>query len=167
MSYIDRILERTGVYVTSIDGSEAATGTVEATSDNIDVSEARQVAFLLAALGTGTVDMTLQYGVLTSGSAGGTDIGNKYGNTFGGVSTFDTLVVGTSTGTYTGTEGNIYAIEVDASSLPENTVYLRAIISSGTANTFATLTTLVSKDRYPPIDSSDDVTKITLTEIDS
>jgi hypothetical protein len=165
MSYIDRIMERTGIYISAIDVTDGSTATQEVTTDAVEVDENRQIAFVLHALGTGTVDMTIQYGVLTSGSAGGTDIGNKYGNTQGGTATYDTLIVGTATATYEGTEGEVIVVETDASSLPENTVYLRAIMTTGSVNTFATLHTLVGKDRYPPVDSSDDVTKVTLTEI--
>jgi hypothetical protein len=171
MSYIDRIMERTGLYVAAIDGNEASTATQQVTSDVIDMDETRQVAFVLKSLGTGTVDATIQYGVLTSASAGGTAIGNKYGNTQGGEATYATLTVGTDVQTFqfTGADktdvAGVTLIQTDAQSLPANTRYLRAIMSSGSVNTFATLHILTADVRYPPATSDSDVSVTTETEI--
>lgn len=167
MSYIDRIMERTGLYVVAIDGAAAATATQAVTSDVIDMDEVRQVAFILRSLGTGTIDATIQYGVLTGGSAGGTSIGNKYGSTSDGVASYANLTIGTNVQTYrvTGTDGNeaVTVIQTDAQSLPANTRYLRAIMTSGSVNTFATLYILTSDVRYPPATGDNDVTVTTRT----
>jgi hypothetical protein len=171
MSYIDRIMERTGLYVSAIDGSDAAGATQQVTSDVIDMDETRQVAFILRSLGTGTVDATIQYGVLTSSSAGGTAVGNKYGNTSGGVAEYNTLTVGEDVQTFqlTGEDSTsvqgVTVLQTDAQSLPANTRYLRAIMKSGTANTFATLHILTADVRYPPATSDSDVSVTTETEI--
>jgi hypothetical protein len=170
MSYVDRITERIGMYIDTINGGDDATASQEITSEAIDMEDVRQIAYLLANQGTGTVNGTIQYGVLTTATAGGTAIGNKYGYTFGDAATdatYATLTVGTSAQTYQidSETDNALAIEIDSESLPANTKYLRAIVNSGTAQTFATLVTLTGNERYKPVTHDSDITSAVETEI--
>ncbi len=153
-SYTERMIERLHVAgVVAAYNTGDATGATGATAD---MGLSQRALFQLVGNGTGTAGMTVQEGEVTYSrnpttgevTAAGVDWGNLQwdGKTATDGST------GTVTATGSVTNGQMQEIEVRSESMSANHRYLRAIINTGTLQTYATVVALLDCTRYTPED---------------
>ncbi len=118
----------------------AAAGTGTATSDVVDLQEVRRVTFILlvaSVLATGTVDMDIQEGTSTG--------------------SFNTATALKSITRLTGTadQNKQALVEVEASELSDGFRFLRAIVTTATANSIFSLVAIGAHPTYHPTSDFD------------
>jgi hypothetical protein len=147
MSITEKLYER--MRVVSINGFGTSASTT-LTSGTADLDNCNRLLLVGAGFGTGTVGITCQAGSLTYGT-------NSAGiPTTGNIPEWATLSAGNKTAgcTYDLTNGEIVWIEIDPLSMPANSRYIRALISSGSNNTYGSLMIIEEDTRYNPVDNS-------------
>lgn len=151
MSLNQRLTERIGVhgmsYVQANTGTSTGQSAYQATNGTVSLDTERNVAFIVQGFGTGTFGATVQQGVKTNGTYGGTD--SQYGNTSGGLATWSNVVVGTTTATVNATSGEIKVLEVSASDV-QDANYLRVVSNNITPNTYGSVLIVSDYSRYVP-----------------
>lgn len=159
MSLNQRLTERIGIhgmsFVQGNTGTSTGQSAYQATNGTVSIDTERNVAFIVQGFGTGTFGATIQQGVVTSGTYGGTD-SNQFGSTSGGLATWSNVVVGTVTATANATRGQIKVLEVSASDV-QDAKYLRVVSNNKTENTYGSVLVVSDYSRYLPNTNDDSV----------
>lgn len=156
MSYTERMVERLQVVgVISAYNTAAATG---ATGATCDMGDARRALINLVGNGTGTAYITVQEGQVTVSSNPTTGEitaeGVDWGNLIWDGETSVSGATGQVTATGYVTKGQLQQLEVKAASMSANHRYLRTLLNTGSAQTYASVIALLDVHRYEP--ASDD-----------